>query len=79
MIIKDQWLKEGIAEYEKRMKAFSKLELVEVIDEKAPESITKKSKEDLQKKLQEGFDDEHYFSRIKLNRGANEGNIKNNL
>lgn len=49
------------------------------VDEKAPESITIKSKKDLQKKLQEVFDDEHYFSRIKLNRGANEGNIKNNL
>ena len=27
------------------------------VDEKAPESVTIKSKEDLQKKLQEGFDD----------------------
>lgn len=42
--IKDQWLKEGIAEYEKRMKAFSKLELVEVIDEKAPEKLSEAQK-----------------------------------
>lgn len=42
--VKDAWLKEGIAEYEKRMRTFSKLEIIEVSDEKASEKLSEAQK-----------------------------------
>lgn len=36
--IKDKWLKEGISEYVKRIQPYEKLEVIEVGDEKAPET-----------------------------------------
>ena len=42
--VKDAWLREGTAEYEKRMHAFSKLEIIEVSDEKAAEKLSEAQK-----------------------------------
>lgn len=38
--LKEKYFKDGIAEYKKRMSKFVKVELVEVPDEKAPESLS---------------------------------------
>ena len=40
--IKEKFYKDAIAEYEKRMKAYNKVEIVEVADEKAPETLSDK-------------------------------------
>ena len=36
--LKEPWMKEGVSEYAKRIRGYEKLELIEVKDEKAPES-----------------------------------------
>ena len=36
--VKESWMKEGIAEYVRRIRPYEKIEVVEVKDEKAPES-----------------------------------------
>ena len=38
--LKEKYFKAGIAEYKKRLGAFAKVEIVEVADEKAPESLS---------------------------------------
>lgn len=38
--LKEKYFKDGIAEYKKRMSRFAKVELIEVPDEKAPESLS---------------------------------------
>lgn len=38
--LKEKYFKQGIAEYAKRLSAFTKFEIVEVPDEKAPESLS---------------------------------------
>lgn len=38
--LKEKYLKQGIAEYAKRLSAFCKFEIVEVPDEKAPENLS---------------------------------------
>ncbi|MGR3741167.1 23S rRNA (pseudouridine(1915)-N(3))-methyltransferase RlmH [Companilactobacillus sp. DQM5] len=38
--LKEKYLKQGIAEYTKRLSAFGKFEIVEVPDEKAPETLS---------------------------------------
>lgn len=38
--LKEKYYKQGIAEYAKRLSAFTKFEIVEVPDEKAPESLS---------------------------------------
>lgn len=43
--IKEKFYKDAIAEYEKRMKAYNKLEIIEVADEKAPETLSDKEVE----------------------------------
>lgn len=40
--IKEKFYKEAISEYEKRMTAYNKVEIVEVNDEKAPETLSEK-------------------------------------
>lgn len=40
--IKEKFYKDSIAEYEKRMTSYNKVEIVEVPDEKAPESLSEK-------------------------------------
>jgi 23S rRNA (pseudouridine1915-N3)-methyltransferase len=43
--IKEKYLVEGIKEYSKRISRYCKLELIEVSDEKAPESLSEKDEE----------------------------------
>lgn len=38
--LKEKYFKDGIAEYKKRLGAFTKIEIVEVPDEKAPENLS---------------------------------------
>ncbi|OLS38646.1 23S rRNA (pseudouridine(1915)-N(3))-methyltransferase RlmH [Alkalihalophilus pseudofirmus] len=38
--LKEKYLKQGIAEYTKRLGAYAKIDLVEVADEKAPENLS---------------------------------------
>lgn len=38
--LKEKYLKQGIAEYTKRLQAYAKLEIIELADEKAPENIS---------------------------------------
>jgi 23S rRNA (pseudouridine1915-N3)-methyltransferase len=38
--LQEQYLRDGIAEYLKRLKRYCKLEIIEVADEKAPESLS---------------------------------------
>jgi 23S rRNA (pseudouridine1915-N3)-methyltransferase len=40
--LKEKYLKQGIAEYAKRLSKYTKLELIEVPDEKAPENLSEK-------------------------------------
>ena len=38
--LKEKYLKQGIAEYSKRLSKFCKFEIIEVPDEKAPEKLS---------------------------------------
>lgn len=38
--LKEKYLKQGIAEYQKRLGAYCKFEMIEVADEKAPETLS---------------------------------------
>lgn len=38
--LKEKYLKQGIAEYQKRLGSYCKFELIEVMDEKAPEALS---------------------------------------
>ena len=40
--IKEKFYKEALAEYEKRMTSYNKVEIIEVADEKAPETLSEK-------------------------------------
>lgn len=42
--LKEKYLKEGIAEYSKRLSRFTKLELIEVPDEKTPDNASEAEK-----------------------------------
>lgn len=50
--IKDKWLKDGIDEYLKRLKAYDKIEIIETTDLKVPESNSDKENEIV--KVEEG-------------------------
>lgn len=50
--IKEKYIKEGIREFSKRISRYSKLEILEVKDEKAPEGLSKKDMENI--KVKEG-------------------------
>lgn len=58
--IKEKFYREAIAEYQKRMTAYNKVEIVEVADEKAPESLSEKEID--QVKIAEG---ERILAKIK--------------
>lgn len=58
--IKEKFYREAIAEYQKRMTAYNKVEIVEVADEKAPETLSEKEID--QVKIAEG---ERILSKIK--------------
>lgn len=62
--VREKWMKDGIAEYEKRIRPYDKIELVEVADEKAPESNSDAENEIVKQKegeriLKQIRDDEH--------------------
>lgn len=40
--LKEKYLKQGIAEYVKRLSAYTKIKIIEVPDEKAPESLSER-------------------------------------
>ncbi|MDU4450263.1 MAG: 23S rRNA (pseudouridine(1915)-N(3))-methyltransferase RlmH, partial [Staphylococcus lugdunensis] len=48
--LKEKYWKQAIAEYEKRLSAYSKIELIEVPDEKAPENMSNKEIEQVKAK-----------------------------
>lgn len=48
--LKERYLKEGIAEYVKRLSRFCDLQMVEVEDEQAPDSLSSMQEEQLKKK-----------------------------
>lgn len=48
--LKEKYLKDGIAEYSKRLGRFTKLELVELSDEKTPDSASQAENEQILKK-----------------------------
>lgn len=48
--LKEKYLKQGIAEYLKRLSAYAKVEVVEVADEKAPENLSEAEMEEVKKK-----------------------------
>ena len=50
--LKEKWMKEGISEYIKRIRPYDKIEVIEVLDEKAPE--TNSAAENEQVKIVEG-------------------------
>ena len=58
--VKEKFYRDAIAEYEKRMTSYNKIEIVEVADEKAPENLS--DKEINQVKEAEG---ERILSKIK--------------
>lgn len=48
--LKEKYWKQAIAEYEKRLGAYSKIEIIEVPDEKAPENMSDKEVEQVKEK-----------------------------
>lgn len=48
--IKEKYIKEGINEFSKRLSRYSKLQIIEVNDEKAPENLSKKEMENIKQK-----------------------------
>lgn len=48
--LKEKYLKQGIAEYAKRLSKFCKFQIIEVADEKAPESLSEAQMEDVKNK-----------------------------
>lgn len=58
--IKEKFYKDAIAEYEKRMTSYNKVEIIEVADEKSPETLSEKEID--QVKIAEG---ERILSKIK--------------
>ncbi|MGV3245051.1 23S rRNA (pseudouridine(1915)-N(3))-methyltransferase RlmH [Staphylococcus sp. 11261D007BR] len=58
--LKEKYWKQAIAEYEKRLGAYTKIDIVEVADEKAPENMSEKEVE--QVKAKEG---ERILAKIK--------------
>lgn len=48
--LKEKYFKDGIAEYKKRMSKFAKVQLIEVPDEKAPESLSEAEMQQVKEK-----------------------------
>ena len=47
--VREKWMKEGIEEYASRIRPYDRLELIEVQDEKAPESYSDAQNEQVKK------------------------------
>lgn len=58
--LKEKYLKQGIAEFEKRLTSYCKLQFIEVNDEQAPESMSEKEVEQVK-----GKEGERILSKIK--------------
>jgi len=50
--IKEKYLRDGIDEYKKRLSRYCNIELIEVMDEKAPENLSEKEEDQI--KIKEG-------------------------
>ncbi|MEK4876416.1 23S rRNA (pseudouridine(1915)-N(3))-methyltransferase RlmH [Bacillus sp. FSL W8-0102] len=48
--LKEKYLKQGIEEYLKRLSAYAKVEIIEVADEKAPETLSESEMEQVKQK-----------------------------
>lgn len=48
--LKEKYLREGIEEYKKRLTRYCTMEIIEVPDEKAPESLSQKEEEQIKEK-----------------------------
>jgi len=48
--LKEKYLAQGIAEYEKRLRPYAKVEIVEVADEKAPETLSPAKEEQVRRR-----------------------------
>ncbi len=48
--IKDAWLRQGLAEYQKRLTPMAKLQIIELEEEKAPETLSAKEEDRLREK-----------------------------
>jgi 23S rRNA (pseudouridine1915-N3)-methyltransferase len=48
--LKEKYLKQGIAEYVKRLSSYAKVEIIEVPDEKAPENLSDQEMEQVKQK-----------------------------
>lgn len=48
--LKEKWQKAAIAEYTKRLRTYAKVTVVEVVDEKVPETLSDKQKEAVKQK-----------------------------
>ena len=60
--IKEKFYKDALAEYEKRMTSYNKVEIIEVADEKAPETLSEKEIDQVK-----GAEGERILSKIKEN------------
>jgi len=48
--IKDAWLRQGLAEYQKRLTPMARLQMIELEEEKAPETLSAKEADRLRAK-----------------------------
>lgn len=53
--VREKYLLEALAEYQKRLRPFCKLEIIEVADEKAPETLSEKEVDLVKEKRGRGF------------------------
>ena len=53
--VKDKYMKMGIEEFSKRLKPYAKINIVEVADEKAPETLSEADMEIVKKKKRNAF------------------------
>lgn len=69
--IKEKYLKDAIAEYEKRLSKYCKLEIVEVADEKTPERASEAAEKSIRDKegarLQKYIKDDDYVITLEIN------------
>ena len=48
--LKEKYLKEGIAEYQKRLQRFAKIDMIELADEKTPEKASEAENQEIMAK-----------------------------
>ena len=72
--LKEKYWKQAIAEYEKRLGPYTKIELIEVPDEKAPENMSDKEIEQVKEKKANA-----YSIRLNPNHSNYVGNQRENV